>query len=192
MVEQRTTEAISPTTDVRHSVEFYPTVDDHVYVSLRIDAAVKPKAITTYAYQAFLFINAIAFPAFLLFSGYPLAGALLFVLNVAAVTLIIPRATPDYLREYYEQLFGEREKFPARVELTTEGVNCSAEGGTSFWPWRKIRGIEETKEAIYFFIDGNGFGVQKNGFAYRDDERAFFEFAQEQVRHHQQQRSLPK
>lgn len=192
MVEQSTTEAISPTTDARHSVEFYPTVDDQVYVSLRINDAVNPKAITTYAYQAFLFINAIAFPAFLLFSGYPLAAAVLFVLNVAAVTLIIPRASSDNLRAYYEQIIGDREKFPARIELTPEGVNYSAEGGTSFWPWRKIRAIEETDDAIYFFIDGNGFGVQKSGFAYREEERAFFEFAQEQVRHHQQQRSLPE
>lgn len=191
MVEQLTTESISRTPVVRHSVEFYPTVDDQVYVSLRIDDAVKPKAITTYAYQAFLFINAIAFPAFLLFSDYRLAAAVVFVFNVAAVIMIIPRANTDYHRDYYQQLFGGREKFPARVELTLEGVNYTSEGGTSFWPWRTIRAIEETKEAIYFFIDGNGFGVQKSGFAYRDDERAFFEFAQEQVRAHRQ-RTLPE
>jgi len=191
MVGHLTTEVISPTTDVRHTVEFYPTVDDQVYVSLRINDAVKPKAITTYAFQAFLFVNAVAFPAFLLFSGYVVAAAIIFAINFVAFTFILPRANTDHHRDYYQQLFGEREKFPARVELTTEGVNYSAEGGTSFWPWRKIRGIEETAEAIYFFIDGNGFGVQKSGFAYRDDERAFFEFAQEQVRRHQQ-RSLPE
>lgn len=191
MVEQRTIEAISPTPDVRHSVEFYPTVDDQVYVSLRINDAVKPKAITTYAYQAFLFINAIAFPAFLLFSEYLIASVVVFVFNVAALLIMFPRANSDHFRVYYEQIVGDREKFPIRVELTTEGVNSTSEGGTSFWPWRKIRSIEETKEAIYFFIDGNGFGVQKNGFAYREDERAFFEFAQEQLRRHQQ-RSLPE
>lgn len=191
MVKQRTTEAISPTTDARHSVEFYPTVDDQVYVSLRINDAVNPKAITTYAYQAFLFINGIAFPAFLLFSDYRLAAAVVFVFNVAALLFMLPRANSDHFRVYYEQIIGDREKFPVRVELTTEGVNTSSEGGTSFWPWRKIRGIEETKEAIYFFIDGNGFGVQKSGFAYREDERAFFEFAQEQVQTHQR-RSLPE
>lgn len=192
MVEQRTTEAISRTPDVRHSVEFYPTVDDQVYVSLQINNAVKPKAATNYAFQAFLFINAIAFPAYLLFSGYVVATAIVFAINFVAFTFILPRANTDHHRDYYQQLFGDREKYPARVELTTEGVNYSAEGGTSFWPWRKIRGIEETNEAIYFFIDGNGFGVQKSGFAYREEERAFFEFAQEQMRRHQRQRSLPE
>ncbi|MBK9165189.1 MAG: YcxB family protein [Acidobacteria bacterium] len=191
MVEQLTKEAFSPPADARHSVEFYPKVDDHVYVSLRINTAVKPRAATNYAFQAFLFINAIAFPAFLLFSGHVVAAAIVFAINFVAFTFILPRANTDHHRDYYQQLFGDREKFPARVEISAEGVAYTSEGGTSFWPWRKIRSIEETNEAIYFFIDGNGFGVQKSGFAYREEERAFYEFALEQVRAHRR-RTLPE
>ncbi len=191
MAEQRTTATINPNPEGQYTVEFYPSVDDQVYVSLRINDAVRPKVGTTYAYQAFLFINAIAFPAFLLFSEYVIAAAVVFSFNVAALLIMLPRVNADHFRVYYEQLFGDRGKFSARVDLTPLGVNYSSDDGTSVWPWQKIRGIEETAEAIYFFIDGNGFGVQKSGFAYREDERAFFKFAQERARRHQQ-RSLPK
>ena len=159
------------------SVEFYPSVDDYVHISLKVSGSTRPSTVSLYAYQAFLFINAIVFPAFLLFAGYVTAAFVVFVLNAAAVLLLVPRVNADSFKEYYEQIIGDREKSVARVALSPEGVRYTADGGESFMPWHRITDIEETAEAIYFFFAGNGFGVRKSGFAYKEDEKLFLDSA---------------
>jgi hypothetical protein len=162
------------------SVEFYPSVEDQVHIALRF-AQSSAGDRSMWAYHAFLTINAVAFPAFLLLQEYIVWAAAVFLINLTALLFVFPQSNRDSYSKYYETLFGNRENVPARVELTNGGVMYTADGGYSFWPWERILSVEETDESIFFYIDGNGFGVRKSGFAYRDDERSFFEIATARV-----------
>lgn len=176
---ERTSPHFNPNREsAEHSVEFYPAVEDHVHIAQRIGGSIKQKRSALWAYWGFLLVNVIAFPAFLLFEQYIWAAAFIFVLNAALVLLIMPRVEGDSLTEYYSQVFGNRVRVPARVDLTDEGIHYSADGAECYWPWGRISGVEETESSIYFYFDGNGFAVRKSGFAYHDDARSFFEYAE--------------
>jgi len=159
------------------SVEFYPSLEDHVHIALRISSSARPKPLTRHAYNFFLTLNAIVFPSFLFFNDYMLLGLVVFGLNLVALLFIVPRVNPDTFRSYYSQLYGHRENKIARVDLTDNGIRYTADGGEGFWPWHRINDIEETDDAIYFYFDGNGFAVRKAGFAYLEEKDAFVEFA---------------
>ena len=159
------------------TVEFYPSVDDYVHIASKISGSVPPKTLTTYAYYLFLAINVVVFPAFLFANELVLAGTLVLILNFAAVAFLIPRVNPDSFREYYKEIFGDRERHVARVELSGEGVNYFADDGESFWPWKRITEIEETPDAIYFFFQGNGFAARKSGFVYLEEQKSFLDAA---------------
>ena len=107
------------------------------------------------------------------------AGIVVFILNLVAVSLILPRVESARYRKYYEALFGNREREIAKVTLTDAGLRYSADGAESFWPWERIRQIEETEDSIFFYCDGNGFGVAKGGFPYQQDAARFLLFAKE-------------
>ena len=160
------------------SVEFYPSIDDSVHVAARIGASTPPKTFTTYAYYSFLALNAIVFPAFLLFINFVLLGGLVFVVNLVFLAFIVPRVNTDAVREYYRRIYPERENRMALVELNSAGIEYSVEGVRSFWPWTKIIGVEETPDSIFFYFEGNGFGVRTSGFAYAEQRIAFLDSAQ--------------
>ena len=162
-----------------HKVEFYPSLEDFVYISQCISDTAKVAPATTYSYYVFLAINTIGFPVFLWFSDRFLVGTLVFLTNLLAIMFLIPRVNTDAYRKYFKTMFGDRGEKMALVELSTEGLRYSSHGATSFWAWHRLNLIEETDESIYFFEIGNGFSVRKSGFAYKEEERAFVTFAQE-------------
>lgn len=179
-VEPFNTERIIPV--AVHSVEFYPSLDDFIHVSARLTDSIPSTPFTTYAYYAFLFINTIAFPAFLWLDSNFVLGLGVFVANVALVLALLPRVNKDALRQYYATLFGSREDEIARVELSPEGLFYYSNGCYSFWSWERINSIEETDNSIFFFSEGNGFAVRKSGFVYEDDRQLFSSFAQMQIK----------
>ena len=160
-----------------YSVEFYPSTDDYVHIAIKTSQSVPTPTPIKFAYQAFLVINAVGFPAFLWFNEFFLAGLLLLALNVAALAWVIPWFTAGGLRKFYEHTVGPRENRIARVEISREGISYWADDAEVFWPWRRITSIEETDEAIFFFFPGNGLAVRKSGFAYHDEEVAFLRAA---------------
>ena len=163
------------------SVEFYPSVDDYVHIAERVSSSIKTPTLIQYAYQFFLFVNAAAFPAFLWFSEYYIAGILILAINIAALSWLIPWFARDGYRAYFEQVIGPREREIARAELNSEGIRYTSDDGESFLPWRRITAIEETDDAIFFFFAGNGFAVRKSGFAYRGEQEAFTRLARSNV-----------
>jgi hypothetical protein len=164
--------------DETWSVEFYQSIDDNIHVAARIGGLTPPKTSTTYAYYSFLALNTVVFPAFLLFINFVLLGGLVFILNLIFLAFIVPRVNTDAVREYYRRMHPERENRMAVVELNSTGIRYSADGVWSFWPWTKITGIEETSDSIFFYFEGNGFGVRTSGFAYAEQRIAFLESAQ--------------
>jgi hypothetical protein len=166
---------------VKASVEFYPTLEDFVHISLRIGEEATASAFSTRIYQAFLVLNAIGFPAFLLFNELYLAGILLFVVNFALLILIVPRVNSDAATKYYKNVMGNREKEIARVDLSDDGILYTSDEGVAFWPWRRIRSMEETETSIFFYFEGNGIAIQKTGFTYQEDQQVFLRFAKAQI-----------
>ena len=162
-------------------VAFYPSLDDYVHIAAKIAGSVPTNTLTGYAYYLFLFLNTVLFPVFLWISDYLLAGLIVFVLNLGALMLIIPRVNSAGFRKYYEHVFGDREKHVATVTLTDAGLVYVADGAESFLPWKRIETIEETEESIYFYFDGNGFAVRKSGFPYEEDADKFVTFAKHRL-----------
>lgn len=160
-----------------YTVTFYPSVDDHVHVAERIGNAVKVSPWSIYAYQAFLFLNGILFPVFLWFNDYWLLGIIVFAIEVLALLFITGRVGRDSYKDYYSQLYGNRESEIATVEVNESGITYSSDGGYSFWPWYRLTLIEETEKSVYFFYHGNGFAVRKSGFSYKEDAVAFVAFS---------------
>lgn len=160
-----------------YTVAFYPSVDDNIHVAKRIGNAVKVSPWSTYAYQAFLLLNVIVFPAFLWFHSYWLFGLLIFVIEVVTLLFMTGRVDRDSYRDYYSQLYGNRENEIATVEVNERGITYNSDGGSSFWPWYRFTLIEETDESIYFFYHGNGFAVRKSGLSSKEDTADFVSFA---------------
>ncbi len=160
-----------------YTVTFYPSVDDHVHVAERIGNAVKVSPWSTYAYQAFLFLNGILFPVFLWIQDYWLLGTLVFAIDLFALLFITGRVGRDSYKDYYSQLYGNRENEIATVEVNESGITYISDGGSSFWPWYRLTFIEETAESVYFFHHGNGFAVRKSGFSYREELSDFIAFS---------------
>ena len=170
------------TTDTQtdsHCVEFYPSADDYAYIASKISRSVPVPLLIKYSTQAFLILNAVCFPVFLWFNEYLMAAVVVTALNVMMLTWIIPWIGSAGLRNYYDHVFGTREKNVARVELTSDGILYSANGAETFWPWRRINAVEDTDDSIYFFFDGSGVAVRKSGFAYHDQQTAFLRFARD-------------
>lgn len=159
------------------AVEFYPSSDDYAYIALRVGHSVKAPTWTAYAYTVFLLLNVIGFPAFLWFTEHFSLGLIVFAIEVATVLFLFPKANSEHYKSYYSRIFGNREKKIATVELADTGVTYSSDGAMAFWPWYRISAVEESDEAVYFFFDGNGFAVRKNGFAYREDAAEFVAFS---------------
>ena len=160
-----------------YTVTFYPSVDDHVHIAERVGKAVKVSPWSKIVYQAFLFLNGILFPVFLWFHDYWLLGFLVFAIEVVALLFITGRVNRDSYKDYYSQLYGNREKEIATVDVTEHGITYSSDGGSSFWPWYRFILIEETDDSVYFFYHGNGFAVRKSGFSYKEDAADFLAFA---------------
>lgn len=162
-------------------VEFYPSVDDYVYMAERVNESIPTSSIHLYLYQAFLLINIIAFPAFLWKMDYLTSGILVFAVNLAVVIFITPRYNRAFFQRHYNQLLGDREKHVAVVELSSDGLRYAHDNTDTFYSWRKFNLIEETDESIFFFYPGHGFGVRKSGFAYEEEKNEFVNFARQQL-----------
>lgn len=165
-----------------HSVEFYPSVEDYLYIATRIGGSVPAGTVAGYSYYIFLFLNTIAFPAFLWINDHFAAGLAVLAVNIASIIFVIPRVRSDGYRKYYQHLFGDRGSRIAKVLLNGDGVMYESEDGYAFWPWHRIESVEETEESIYFFFEGNGFAVRKSGFAYMEDANRFMEYSRQNVK----------
>lgn len=159
-----------------HQVEFYPAIDDLVYISLTTSKNIAKKPFSIWAYWAFLFVNGIVFPAFLFANEYFAAAIAVFFLNLAAVLYLIPRANSDHYRSHFHSSVPDYEKDLVTIELSDDGIRYSTEKYNSFIKWSHIKKIEETPEAIYFFFDGSGWAVRKTGFAGKEQETEFVRF----------------
>ena len=163
------------------TVEFYPSLDDYAYVATSIHNRALSPPIYKYATYAFLLVNLIAFPAYLFFTLHLFAGVFIFVLNFVIVNIFLPQLLRSSVRDFYERHIPERENKIAVVELSESGVRYWQDDIETYYAWKRFTNIEETADSIFFFYSGNGFGVRKSGFAYRQLERDFYTFAYSKI-----------
>src|SRR5688572_33211320 len=133
-----------------HTVEYFPSADDYAYIATRVSGSVPTPQIVTYAYQGFLLVNAIAFPAFLWYHNYFYAGLFVLIADALMLYWILPWFGSLGLKRFYDHSFGNREKRAVRVDLNLKGLTYTSDGGTLFLPWRKIQSIEESDESLFF------------------------------------------
>lgn len=164
-----------------YTVEFYPAIDDLVYISEKLSTATPSPHLTTWLYQAFLIVNGIVFPVFLMLNGSPWWGLAVFLLNLLAILFLVPRVSGDTTRKYYVSLMPTYENELAKVTLDHKGVTIKVRRSASFIEWAEFVSIEETEETIFLFTKANGFAIRKSGFAYKEQEREIFTFANAQL-----------
>lgn len=164
-----------------YTVEFYPSIDDLVYVSERLATSAPSPHLTTRLYQLFLIVNGIVFPSFLMFNGWPWWGFAVFVLNLLAILFLVPRVSGDNTRKYYNSLLPTYEDELEKVTIDNNGLTIKVRRSTSFIEWDEIVSIEENEESIFLFTKANGVAIRKSGFAYKEQEREMFTFAKAQL-----------
>ena len=163
-------------------VEFYPSINDLVHITRTNQKAYKLTSYGKSALLGFLLLNAAGMPAVLFYFDRLAAAFLVCALNIVFSIFALPKIlTTDY-RRFFKTLHVDFENEVARVELNDEGVICRARGNMSFHAWRNVKRIEESAEAIYFFLAGSGFAVRKNGFAYDQQKDEFLNFARSHLR----------
>ena len=159
-------------------VEYYPSIDDCVYVAEGISAvAAGSPAFLVYVYYGFLGLNIFGIPMLLWFADRFLIGLLVFAFNLAAVLFLLPNVNKSHYKAFYRRLHNECAKHSAIVDLNDRGVLYSTRGNEFFFPWTNIIEVEETETSIHLHYEHNAISVQKTDFAYMELERDFLSFA---------------
>jgi hypothetical protein len=176
-------EEIRPTDTSPHIVEFYPAIEDYVYLA-EINAKRYPlPSIGKLFLQAFIFLNAFGLPVVLFYFDYVLTALIVFGLNVSLSVVFIPALFRTDYRRYYRIVSPDLENEVIRVELHPDGLLSQRGADNSFHTWKSVKSVEETKDAIFFVLTGgHGLAVRKTGFAYDADKRAFVTFAKRQMK----------
>ena len=162
-------------------VTFYPSIDDLAYGAQRMSKGYKFPPRAQYAMQAFLVLNMIGLPAVLWYFGEPLAAIAVILLSLVFASLFVPALLKADFRHYFSMMYGRMEDDVAEVVLTDEGIWCRHQSNQSFHAWKTVKGLEETKTAIHFFLNYSVLTVAKTGFAYDDKKNRFLEFAKKRV-----------
>ena len=163
------------------TVEFYPSIDDLVSLTARINKRHQLPSVAKVSLQAFLAINLIGLPATLWFYDKILLGIVVFAANFAFAALFLPAVSRMDHRRYFKTLYPDLEDELATIQINQKGLLYERGGNTTFYPWKSFQAVTEEKEAIYFFLRSTGFAIRKSGFAYDEQKNAFVEFAKNRI-----------
>lgn len=164
------------------AVEFYPSVEDFVHISQTHAKKYPLPALTKIGLQAFFLLNAVGVPAVLIYSNNFIAALAVFLVNIALTVFVVPSLVKTDYRRFYRHYFGDLENEVVRIELHPTGVACKHLADSSFYAWKNFTYLEETKDAILFYMTGGrGVAVRKNGFAYASQIDEFLAFARQRL-----------
>lgn len=158
-------------------VTFIPVKDDYIHISRVISTSITDSRSVNYLYRAFLVLNAIGFPAYLIFAGYPMLGLAIFTANVLAFIILIPSNEKKKEQQFYDKLFKHIGDHPLEIELTANGIMARSDDDEGLIAWKNIVSIQESREVIYFFSRSKGMAVRKSGFGSDEQQAAFLETA---------------
>lgn len=170
--------------DVMHSVEFYPSLDD--YITVAIERGKKHNAYTSWAkiaLQSFLIVNAIGLPVVLLIYGHPLLTIATLVLNIFLASFFLPKIVRFDYRRFFRSLYGEDfEDELIRVDLTHRGIVAHLRGDFGFYAWKNVTGIEDNGDAILIHFPTVSLPIRKSGFAYQEAQQLFLDYVRTRVK----------
>lgn len=181
----------SESQSTRFNVSYFADFDELADASAKISQRYATSSITTFVMAVFLVFNTIVTPLLLLLQGAGTAALIVCLLNVLIASVFIKQTIKLDARRFFRRMHEEIGEQIVEVELSEEGISCRTDLDRLFYSWKSVVSIDESPKAIHLMLRASVLPIMKSGFAYREDERAFFEFAQEQVRRHQQ-RSLPE
>jgi hypothetical protein len=162
-----------------YSVEFHPSIDDHVYVVQdRNKRHVSFPPLAKLSLQAFYIVNALGLPIVLLIYRHPLLAIASLALNMAFALFFLPATLRFDYRRTFRSIYGDGfENELIRVDLTEDGIHTRHLDDTSFHSWKSVTGISETEDSIFVYLRGAAIPIRKSGFSYVETERHFVVFA---------------
>lgn len=158
-------------------VTFIPVREDYIYVSRAITSSISNSRPTNYLYRAFLILNAVCFPAYLIFTGYPIAGLSIFAANVIIFLFLVPLGERKKDEKFYDKLYKDIGDHPVEIELTAEGISVRSDGDDGLIAWKNISNIQESRETVYFFATSTGMPVRKSAFESEEQQAEFMDTA---------------
>jgi hypothetical protein len=162
-------------------VTFSPVKEDYIYIS-RVVSQAASRYESAYLYWAFLILNGICFPAYLIFTGYLLAGLSIFALNAVILIILIPENEKKRTEKFYDSIFKHTYDYPIEIDVTAYGLLVKSDGDQGLIGWKNITAIQESRDAIYFFDRTTGVAVRKSAFMSDDHQARFIGTAREYVR----------
>lgn len=160
------------------SITFIPSVDDLLEITRAVGSASGHPRYAIYASYAFLFLNAICFPAYLAFSDYWTIALIVFSVNLLLISFLIPGAEKLAARSDYKTLISENVlKMPCTIELRTDGILSIYNGNIYLTAWENIAAVQDNPDSVYFFAKSHGVAVRKSGFKSSDEQKKFMNIA---------------
>lgn len=191
LVKHRTDPVSSESGNTPFKVSYFADFDELADASSKISQRYATSSITTFVMAVFLVFNTIVTPLLLLLQGAGTAALIVCCLNVLIASVFIQQTIKLDARHFFRRMHEEIGDQIVEVELSEEGISCRTDLDLLFYSWKSVVSIEESPKAIHIMFRATALPIMKNGFAYREDERAFYEYACEQVLVHGQ-RSLPE
>lgn len=158
-------------------ITFIPVKDDYIYVSRALTSSLDDRRPINYLYSVFLVLNAICFPAYLIFAGHPIIGLSIFAVNVLVFIILVPSNEKKENEKFYNKQFKDIGDHPLEVELTENGVLVSSDGDEGRMAWKNITSIQDSREVLYFFTDSSGIAVRKSAFESEEQRTMFMDTA---------------
>lgn len=154
-------------------VRFRPSVDDYLYVASKINRADYDRSFHRYLYIAFLSINTIGFPAFLIYTDHEWLGLIVFGINLSLYLFGIAGVNEKMLTKFYHRAMDGSDDAMVVVEVLPDRLVRECDGDTTMLAWKNISDIKETESSIYFMFRGGAVAVRRSGFA-DDSEKEIF------------------
>jgi hypothetical protein len=108
-----------------------------------------------------------------------IGGAMTAVISAAISWMLYGNSVRKRLRKYYLEKFGDRDSLPYEVELSESGISTKQLGTHSVIEWANVEEVEETEDAVGFYVFGGGaVFLRKRAFASAEEQRRFIEAAQ--------------
>jgi hypothetical protein len=162
-------------------VEFYPSIEDYAHITKRAQERYKFPRSSQYAWQLFILTHIGAFAVFLWIYDLLLFAALLVAIDFVLVLFMVPMLIKHDYQSYFRAVYGNLDSKTIEVELTDEGIWSRSEGNATFYAWEDVTDIEETRNALFFWLRNTGIAVRKTGFPTEQEKNNFLEFARSRI-----------
>ena len=163
-------------------VSFLPDLEDQIYIAYCLSGRVTRSRSNEYLSWAFLVLNIICFPAYVILTDHPLIGLCIFAVSFSLAIFLLPANEQKAVRTFYEKWMEDYIKHPMEVQIDGDGIKVAHNGNRSFLAWKNITAIQETPESIVFFQPTCGIAVRKSAFESGEQQAIMVDHARHYMR----------